>query len=57
MKAPDPPVIQPDPILEQQKQQAQVQDIQAIQQNVKDDSASLMARYGALVGYAQGAKA
>jgi hypothetical protein len=35
----------------QQEKQAQAQDIQALSQRTRDDSASLMARYGALAGY------
>ena len=56
MKAPDPPQIQPDPILQQQEALAQKQTVSALQQRTGDDTASLMARFGALAGYAQAAK-
>lgn len=47
-KAPSYSPPPPDPLLEQQRQQAQNDQIAALQQRVQGDSASLMARYGTL---------
>jgi hypothetical protein len=56
MKAPDPPVIQPDPMQQQLEQQAKNDQVAALQTRAQGDTASLMARFGALASFAQAAK-
>lgn len=56
MKTPDPPQYAPDPLLVQQEKQAQNDQMVALQGKAQGDTASLMARFGALAGYAQAAK-
>ena len=57
MKAPSyqPPPL--DPLVSQEEQQAQQEQINALQLRTQGDSASLMARYGALAGLAPAAPA
>src|SRR3954463_207580 len=55
-KMPDPPAITVDPMLQQQEQQAQRDSMLALQDRAKDDTASVMARFGSLAAFAQAAK-
>lgn len=47
-------MIQPDPMLQQQQEQAKQDKILAIQDQLKGDSASLMARFGGMMGMTGG---
>lgn len=49
-------MIQVDPMLQQEQQQAQNDQVLAIQDRAKTDTASLMARFGALASFEQAAK-
>jgi hypothetical protein len=51
-----PPVNQPDPILQQQQERADKDNLLALQDLAKADTASIMTRFGSLAAYAQGAK-
>jgi hypothetical protein len=56
MKIPAPTMPQTDPMLQQQADQAKQDNLLALQDRVKGDSASLMARFGALAALTQPAK-
>lgn len=43
-------------MLQQQEKQAQLDKIAALQDTARGDTASLMARYGAIAAFTQGAK-
>lgn len=51
MKSPEPPtyVIQPDPLQQQADQQAKADQLAALQDRLKGDTASIMTRYGAML--------
>jgi hypothetical protein len=56
MNPPSPPPVQQDPTQLALDQQAQNDQIKALQGTAQSDTANLMARFGALASYAQAAK-